>query len=87
MFCRDNALLTEMLAASTVAVSCANENGVKAAVWALQEELGLQRLSCFRLFRQHSIPSVGVRPGRKLGPEEKSHIALISAVFPDRNVA
>jgi hypothetical protein len=43
--------------------------------------------SCFRLFRQASAPFMGERPGRKLGPEDNSHISLNIAVGPARNVA
>lgn len=86
MFCRDVDAFTGLLTAAPVALSCANENGVNAAGWMLQERLRVLRLSSFRPFEHPSAPSVGARPGRKLGPEEKSHIFLSSAVVAGRNV-
>ena len=87
MFCRGYDSLTGMLAASTVALLCAGKNNAKAAVWTLGEPFSFQRPRCFRPFRQPSAPLVGVRPVRKLGPEDKSHKSLSSAVSAGRNVA
>jgi hypothetical protein len=85
-FCRDFDAFTGLLTAAPVALSCANENGVKAAGWMLQQRFDILR-PCFRPFQHPSAPFVGARPSRKLGPEEKSHIFLSSAVVADRNVA
>ena len=86
-FRRDYDALTGMLTASTLVLSCANENSVKAANSMLEQRLSVLRPSCFRSFRHPSAPLTGVRPGRKLGSEEKSHIFLTSVVPAGRNVA
>ena len=38
-------------------------------------------------FRRPSVADAGVRPGRKLAPEDNSHKFHIFAVIPGRNVA
>ena len=78
----DDYLLAGMHLASTVASSC---TGTIAPI-AEDIERSDRQPSRFRLFRQASAPFVGERPGRKLGPEDKSHISLSIAVGPARNV-
>jgi hypothetical protein len=87
MFRRDYDLLTGMPTASTVALSCVDSISAVAAVWTAEEPRSLQRPRCFRSFRQRSAPLVGVRPGRKQGPEDNSHKSHSSAVSPARNVS
>ena len=81
LFRDDDDLLTGMLAASTVALSCAGAMGTDAAVWTAEDRHDLSRPRRFRSFL-----SVGVRPGRQQGPEENSHEYLNIAVVPARNV-
>jgi hypothetical protein len=85
MFRRDY-LLAGMQTASTVASSCAGTFSANASDWRTAEHRGNSQPRCFRSFRQPSAPLVGERPGRKHGPEEKSHISLSIAVCPARNV-
>jgi hypothetical protein len=87
MFHRDSKAVAGMLTASPAASACVKENRVNADVWMLQQQFRLQRPSRFRSFRRPSAPSVGVRPVRKLGPEEKSHISLTHVVLAGSNVA
>ena len=82
----DYDLLTWMPSASTVALSCADIASVIAVVRTLPDHSGNRQPVCFRSVRRPSTPSVGVCPGRKQGPEEKSHRNLSSAVFPAGNV-
>jgi hypothetical protein len=83
VFRHDYDLLTGMLA-SAVALSWAETIGVIPAV---SERQSSRQPRCFRLSSHPSAPAVGVRPGRKQGPEEKSHKNLNLAVCPARNVA
>jgi hypothetical protein len=84
----DDYLQAGMHLASTAALSCAG------TITSIKEdtERSDRRPRCFRLFRlfrlfrQASAPFVGERLGRKLGPEDKSHISLSIAVGPARNV-
>jgi len=69
----DEHLLTGM-PASPVALSCAGTGLGIAAVGTLLERNGFTHLLA------------GVRPRRKLGPEELSHEYLSCAVMPARNV-
>jgi len=87
MFRGDYDLLAGMHKASSAALSCAELRNV--AVWMMQAERrgGVGQPSRFRLFRQPSAPSVGVRPDRKLGPEEISHEYRTIGVCAARNVA
>ena len=78
----DDYVQAGMHLASTAALSCA---GTITSVKEITER-SYRQPSCFRLFRQASAPFVGERPGRKLGPEDKSHISLSIAVGPARNV-
>jgi hypothetical protein len=87
MFRHDYDLLAGMRTASTVALSCAGTISAIAAVRTMPERRSSRQPRCFRLFRRPSGPAVAVRPGRKQGPEEKSHRYLSFAVFPARNVA
>jgi hypothetical protein len=79
---RDDYLQAGMHLASTAALSCA---GTITSAWKDTERSDRQP-RCFRLFRQASAPLVGERPGRKLGPEDNSHISLSFAVCPAGNV-
>lgn len=82
----DYDLLTEAIA--SVALLCAETIGLDEAVrTTVQLRGGNSRPVCFRPFRHPSAQSMGVCPGRKQGPEEKSHAPLNSAVFPARNVS
>jgi hypothetical protein len=87
MFRRDYDLLAGMHEASSAALSCAELRNV--AVWMIQAERrgGVSQPSRFRLFRQPFAPSVGVRPDRKLGPEEISREYRTIGVCAARNVA
>jgi hypothetical protein len=82
----DYDVLTGMLGASPVALSWNVRAGISAANPTMGQLESLQRPSCFRSLRQPSAPLLGVRLGRKLGPEDKSHKSLSSAVCADRNV-
>ena len=73
--------------ASAVTLSCAGTSSVIAVVGTLSERLSSRQPSCFRLSSHPSAPAVGARPGRKQGPEEKSHRNLKWVVCPARNVA
>jgi hypothetical protein len=86
LFRYDDDLLTGMHAASSVVLSCAGAIGTDVAVWTTEDRHDFSRPRCFPSFRQPSALSVGVRPGRKQGPEENSHEYLINAVVPARNV-
>jgi hypothetical protein len=86
VFRYDYDLLTGM-PASTVALSCADTISGIATVWTMPERRSSRQPRCFRLFSQPSAPAVGVCPGRKQGPEEKSHKNLSFAVLPAWNVA
>jgi hypothetical protein len=86
VFRYDYDLLTGM-PASTVALSCADTISGIATVWTMPERRSSRQPRCFRLFSQPSAPAVGVCPGRKQGPEEKSHKNLSFAVLPGWNVA
>ncbi|MCV6992844.1 hypothetical protein H7I87_01080 [Mycobacterium timonense] len=86
MFRHDD-LLAGIPAGSTVALLCAETISVNAAARTMKERLGFSQPMCFRSFRQPSAPPVGVRPGRKQGPEENSHKYLSLSVCADRNVA
>src|SRR5438105_2067121 len=86
VFRHDYALLTGM-PASTVALSCAGTTNAIAAVWTMQERRSSRQPSCFRLSSQPSTTSVGLRPGRRQGPDENSHKYLSVAVRPARNAA
>ena len=77
----DDDLRAGMLAASTVALSCAGAMGTDVAVWTTEDRRDLSRPRCFRSFL-----SVGEHPGRQQGPEENSHKHLNIAVVPARNV-
>ena len=83
VFRHDDDLLTGMLA-SAVALSWAETIG---AIPAVSERQSSRQPRCFRLSSHPSAPVVGVRPGRKQGPEEKSHRNLKWVVCPARNVA
>jgi hypothetical protein len=87
VFRYDYDLLAGMHAASTAALSCAGTGNAIAAGWMMPERRSSRQPRCFRLFSQPSAPAVGVRPGRKQGPEENSHKYLSFAVIPARNVA
>jgi len=87
MFRHDYDLLAGMRTASTVALSCAGTISAIAAVRTMPERRSSRQPRCFRLFRRPSGPAVAVRPGRKQGPEEKSHRYFSFAVLPARNVA
>lgn len=80
-----------MRKASSAALSCADLTSGNAPLWTIQAERsgGISQPSRFRLFRheQPSALSKGVRPDRKLGLEEQSHISLTFGVCPARNVA
>jgi len=77
--------------ASSAALSCADlTNEFFVPSWTIQAQRrgGNSQPSSFRLFRHEpSAPSVGVRPARKLGPEEQSHTSLTIGVCAARNVA
>lgn len=76
--------------ASSAALSCADLTNEFVPSWALLAERrgGISQPSRFRLLHElPSAPSVGVRPDRKLGPEEQSHISLTIGVCAARNVA
>jgi hypothetical protein len=77
----DDNLQAGMHLAFTAGLSCA---GTIASVWKDTERSDRQP-RCFRLFRDASAPLVSERPGRKLGPEDNSHISLNIAVCPARN--
>ena len=82
--------LAGMYTASTAALSCADLAGGNVPFWTIQAEPrgGASRHSRFRLLHhQPSAPAVGVRPDRKLGPEEQSHKSLTLGVCAAGNVA
>lgn len=87
MLRHDYALLAGTQTASTVALSCAESTRSFASVWNMTDHRGGSEPRCFRPIRQPSAPLVGERPGRKQGPEEKSHISLSIAVCPAGNVS
>ncbi|MGB8403097.1 MAG: hypothetical protein WCE30_03360 [Mycobacterium sp.] len=90
MFRHDYYGTAGMHKASSVALACADLTNEFVPSWTIQAERrgGISQPSCFRLFRHEpSAPSVGVRPDRKLGPEEQSHISLTFGVCAARNVA
>jgi hypothetical protein len=90
MIRRDYALVG-MPMASSAALSCADLTSQNGPSWTmLAERRGLLRQpSRFRLFRleQPSTRFLGVRPDRKLGPEEQSHKSLTFGVCAAWNVA
>jgi len=83
---RHRRLLAGMHAASTAAVSCADIIGASASVSVPTERRDFGQPSCSQSFREPSARAMGVRPGRKNGPEENSHNYLNFAVVPGRNV-
>ncbi|MEY8018881.1 hypothetical protein [Mycobacterium servetii] len=91
MIRRDYYVTAGMRKASSAALSCADLTNEFVPSWTVQADArgGISQPSRFRLFRleQPSAPSVGVRPDRKLGPEEQSHISLTIGVCAARNVA
>lgn len=90
MIRRDYYVTAGMHKASSAALSCADLTNEFVPSWTiLAERRGISQPSRFRLLRheQPSAPSVGVRPDRKLGPEEQSHISLTIGVCAARNVA
>lgn len=92
MIRRDNYALAWMHRASSAALSCADFTSQSVpSSWTAQAERhgAVSQPSRFRLFRheQPSAPSVGVRPDRKLGPEEQSHKSFTFSVCAARNVA
>jgi len=91
MIRRDFYATAGMHKASPAALSCADlTTEFFVPSWTIQAELrgGVSQPGCFRLFRHEpSAPSVGVRPDRKLGPEEQSQISLTFGVCAARNVA
>lgn len=79
-----------MRKASSAALSCADLTNEFVPSWTSQAERrgGISQPSSFRLFRL--VPSalpMGVRPDRKLGPEEQSHTSLTFGVCAAGNVA
>lgn len=78
--------LAGMPAASTVSLSCADTMSANAAGWTTAEDRDVRKPMCLRLLRHPSAPAVGACPGRKQGPEEKSHKNLSFAVVAARNV-
>lgn len=90
MIRRDYYALAGMHRTSSAALSCANLTSQNVPSWTIQAERhdAVSQPSRFRLSRheQTSAPSVGVRPDRKLGPEEQSHKSLIFGVCAARNV-
>lgn len=91
MIRRDYYAFAGMRKASSATPSCADLTSGNAPLWTIQAERfgGVSQPSRFRSFRHEhpSAPSVGVRPDRKLGPEEQSHISLTFGVCAARNVA
>lgn len=91
MIRRDYYVLAGMRKASSAMSSCADLTSGNAPLWTIQAERfgGVSQPSRFRLFHheQPSALSGGVRPDRKLGPEEQSHISLTFGVCAARNVA
>jgi hypothetical protein len=79
----DDYVKSGMHLASTAASSCAGINNTSGKENTGRSDRQPRR---FRLFRQASAPFVGERPGRKLGPEGKSHVSLRVSVAPARNV-
>lgn len=80
-----------MQKASSAALSCADLTNDFVPSWTIQAERrgGTSWPSRFRYLRlEPSALPVGVRPDRKLGPEEKqSHTSLTFSVCAARNVA
>lgn len=91
MIRRDYYATAGMLRASLAVLSCADLTNDVVPSWTIlaDRDRGISQPSRFRLFRleQSSAPSVGVRPDRKLGPEEQSHKSLTFGVCAARNVA
>jgi len=91
MIRRDYYATAGMHKASSAALSCADLTNEFVPSWAILAERrgGISQPSRFRLSRLElpSARSVGVRPDRKLGPEEQSHISLTNGVCAARNVA
>ena len=89
MWGRDYRTTTGMHVASSAALSCAGTTIANiVGLWSVDESRSFSQPRCFRSSLRHpSAPSVGVCPGRKLGPEEQSYKSLSLAVSPDRNVA
>lgn len=91
MFRRDYYATAGMRKASSAALSCADLTNEFVPSWPTQAERrgGISQPSCFRLLRHEpSALSVGVRPDRKLGPEDQqSHTSLTFSVCAARNVA
>lgn len=90
MFCRDFDAFTGLLTAAPVTLSCANENGVKAAGWMLQERFDVLR-PCFRPFQHPSAPSMGARPAGSSGPKKNltfslAPLLLLAGTSPDAPV-
>ena len=87
MFCDECLLLAGMHDASTVSLSYAGTVGAKGIARQSVERNALWHPRCFRSTRLHtSTRSMGVRPGRKHGPEEQSHKSLNFAVVAGGNV-
>lgn len=91
MIRRDYYALAGMHRASSAALSCTDFTSQSVPSWTTQAERhgAVGQPSRFRLFRheQPSAPSVGVRPDRKLGPEEQSYKSLTFSACAARNVA
>ena len=76
--------------ASSAALSCVDLAGGNVPLWTIQAERhrGVRRTSRFRSFHHEpSAPAFGVRPDRKLGPEEQSHKSLTLGVCAAGNVS
>lgn len=85
----DYYVLAGMHRASAAVSSCLDLAGGNVPFWTTQAQRrgGLSRPSRFRLFHHEpSAPAVGVRPDRKLGPEEQSHKSLTLGVCAAGNV-
>lgn len=85
---RNDYLLAGMHRASAVALSCAGTAGADSDIWTSASiRNGESQPRRFRLFHQPFVPAVDVRPDRKQGSNEKSHVSLTVVVCPARNVA
>ncbi|MEV0669214.1 hypothetical protein [Mycobacterium sp. NPDC050441] len=87
-FCDGYVLLAGMRDASTASVSYAGTVGAEGIARQSVERHALWHPRCFRSTRLENFTrSVGVRPGRKHGPEEQSQKSLNFTVVAGSDVA
>lgn len=79
--------LAEASSTPTATLSCAGTLGSIARPESSEQSNAFWQPMRFRSFRRTSAAYSGVRPGRKLGPDDNSHKFHSIAVFPDGTVA